>query len=105
MLQLSEANEIQKKSNAFNIKKTTIGTSATKIEFPESGNDFLIYHVTAMTNVWLGKSGVSVGGSDSAPLPPEILLPLKVFSGNGNNMYGVVNSGSVDIYVVGAVKE
>lgn len=92
--------------NLFQALKTTVGTSATRIEFPEEGTEFTLYHVTAATNVFLGGNDqITTTSSDSAALPPEFKLELNVVAGNDNNIYGVVASGTVDVYVIGMLRE
>jgi hypothetical protein len=90
----------------FQAKKTTIGTTATKIDFPDEGNEFTIYHVDAGSIVWIGgENSISPNTGDVAALPPSFLFPVYVKSGGDIEIYGVVQSGNVDVYVVGMIVE
>lgn len=93
-------------TNLFQAVKTNVGTSATKIEFPEEGNEFTIYHVTASTNVSIGPDDqVTAGGAGTAPMPPEFKINVVVKKGNDNGIYGIVSSGTVDVFVIGMLRE
>ena len=93
-------------SNKLVAQKTEVGTSATKIVFPEQGSQFEIYHVTASTNVWLGnENDVEVSGENAIPLPPEMRIPIEIKEGEEPDFYGIAAADTVDVYVYGMIKE
>jgi len=90
----------------FQAVKTVITSASTKIDFPTEGTDFVIYHVTADENIWIaGDTAVAVDGANSIPLPAIMNLPVTVPEGNDNEFYGLVASGTVNIYVMGTIVE
>lgn len=96
----------ENQADIFIALKTNITTSATKIEFPEEGTQFSIYHASAGSTVWIGgSSSIVAAGSDVAPMLSEFKIDVSVVEGNDNNFYAIVASGSVDIYVIGTAKQ
>lgn len=95
-------------ANLFNAKKTEVTDSEPiKIDFPDEGTEFLLYHNTSSGIVWLGPDNTITAGSEgTAPLPQQpFTLPVRVVSGNDNNIWAISASGTIDVYVVGFLKE
>ena len=92
--------------NTFKAVKTTVTTSATFINVPEDATRIVIYHIEADETLWLGENAqITAGGTGTAPMQTNFTLELEVIKGNGNNIYGIVSSGSIDVYAIAMTKE
>jgi len=92
--------------NSFQAVKSTVGTSATKIDLPESASEVVIRHMTEGTTLWIGNdTTITDDGSTVFPLEKGDSLTLFLKKGNNNNLYGIVSSGSISVYAAGVVTE
>ena len=95
-----------KRYNTLSPVKTNVTTSATFIKTPENCTKYTIYHTTSDKIVWLGGSNnINISDEAIAPLPANFPLKIDLTSSNDNNIWGIVESGSVDIFVIGWANE
>lgn len=88
--------------NTFNAAKTSVGTSATKINVPEDCTDFVLYHIETGETLWLGNSDtITTASTGIAPIPANFQVAMELIKGNDNNLYGVVSAGTIDVYAIG----
>lgn len=93
-------------ANKLNVKRTEVSTAPVKIDFPEEGNEFLIYHDDASGSVWLGDNdGIAADTGDVAPLLPNMRLPVYVAQDNDNELYGITSSGTISVFVLGMIRD
>lgn len=84
------------------VTKTTISTTATKIDTPERTNEFRIINNSGAT--------IYIGGSDVTTLIGFPLLDGNELSfsnmkkNNNNEIYGIVAASTEDIFVIGSVR-
>lgn len=87
-------------------RKTPITTSKTEIIFPDVGSHFEIYHNEAGVNVWISNlEDVAVNGENSLALPAGKSILIEIKQGEQPDIYGIVSTGTVQIFVYGAIKE
>jgi len=92
--------------NAVTAVQTVITTTATKINLPDTGTQFVVRHVTEDAVLWFGdNASIVVGGTDVAPLLEYDTLQIDLSAGNGNELYGVVASGTLTVYAVSEVSQ
>lgn len=98
--------DYKEQQNVFQATATSISTTATKIDFPEQGTDFTIYHATSGGILWIGpNSSITAGGSGTAPLPSEFKIDVSVPEGNENDFYAITAEGTIIVYVIGTRRE
>jgi len=101
---IRKTEEVVSTKNKLISQKTTVGTSETRILFPSEGTEFEIYNPN-VTDVWLGNKGtVAVSGSTSLPIIQQMRIPIIIKAGDEPDIYGIVSSGTVDIFVFGVLK-
>lgn len=89
--------------NTIDVQKTTIGTTATRIITP-NWYQFFVVHKTAGSTIYLGDSSVTT--STGFPIEDAETFTFDNFNrGDDNEIYGIVASGTVDLYAVGSIKE
>lgn len=91
--------------NSITIKKTTITSTPQRIEFPEEGNLFKIYHITSGDVIWIGTEETIAVGGESMPIPPEMQISMSIEAGDEPNIWGVTTGANIDIYVYGEITE
>jgi len=92
------------KYKAIQGKKTSVGTTATFINTPENSDNFILYHVTSGVTLYIGDNNSITTSSDNV-IPIEAGLSngykFRGRKNNNNRIYGIVASGSLDVYVGG----
>lgn len=82
--------------------KTTVATTAIFINTPENSQNFNLFHNTSGATLYLGDNkNITAAGADSFPVLPGDTIAFIGKKNNNNEIYGIVASGSVDVYVVG----
>ena len=90
--------------NTLSIVKTTITTTAQKINTPEDSSNFMIYHDDVNTNVYVGDETVTT--TDNVYLSQKDQLEISSFElNNENKLYGIVASGTATIYAIGVINK
>lgn len=87
--------------SSINTNITTIGTTATLIDIPTS-SDFFLVHKVADAVIYIGD--IDVTTSNGFPLEEDDVLTFSEMKTSDNEIYGIVSSGTVDIYSVGSVR-
>ena len=88
-------------NNTIDFVKTNISTTAKQIVFPEQGNQFIVIHKTDSGIMYVNKDE-NVATSDF-PMNKNDILEI---SGRPDfNLWGITSSGSVDVFVITAIKE
>lgn len=84
--------------------QTIVSVTPVKIEFPTDSDTVVIRHLSDDTIVWVGGSNtITSGGTDVFPLLPGDILEIELSSGNANELYAIVASGSTVVYTLGKV--
>ena len=79
----------------------TVTTSPTFIEAPVGAYNIIIRHTTPGAIVWIGENdSISVGGGDVFPLLEGDTCNKILDDSDDNNIYAIVESGTVDVYVI-----
>lgn len=92
--------------NSFDALKTSITTSATKIEVPEGCQEIYVMHVSSGVTIWIGKDEtITADGDNVFPLVENVPIKISLKKENENGLYGIVASGSESVYVGGAINE
>lgn len=92
--------------NTVECVQTAIGATATRIKLPELAEKVIIKHITSSTTIWIGKDNtITTSGINVYPLTQNETLELNLQSGDDNNLYGIVTSGPITIYALGAYRE
>lgn len=89
--------------NTLQTVATTITTTATKINTPEDTGDFVLYHNEAGETVFIGNSSITAAGFNLTAGEKYELKNME--KDNGNELYAIVASGSLILYVTGVVSE
>lgn len=88
--------------NALDVVVTGMSDTATKIELPEDAYDVII---RSSDTVYLGKDS-SVTTSTGFPIhSTDMPLRLALTIGNNNALYGIMASGTANIYAAGVITE
>jgi len=88
--------------NTLEVVSTTITTTATQINTPESTGNFHLVHKTHGTTVYIDGADVT---ASSYPLEAYEDLPFKGMSKGDNEIYGIVSSGTATVWAIGVYKE
>lgn len=92
--------------NTTEAVQTVVTTTPVAIELPEGATEVTIRHIDQGVTVWIGEDeNITPSGSDVFPLLEGDTYCVTLSKGNGNNMYAVVDSGSVTIYAIGATRQ
>jgi len=84
--------------------KTTIGTSATKINFPEEDCEhYEFIHRGSGVTVYIGDSTVTT--ATGVPIEEDEFIKFYLKKGNDNDVYGVVSASTQDVFTWGVTRE
>jgi len=86
--------------NSINVVKTTVTTTATSIDFPESGGECVLMHTTDAVIYIGGDDTVSTSTGQEVNAYDVVTITAK--AGNSNEIYAIVASGTVEVTVTGA---
>ncbi len=88
--------------DSIEVVKTTVTTSAILIATPENSKSFSVFHSTPGATLSFGEDNqITAGGVTTAPLEYLARLEFSGAKSNGNNLWGIVASGSLVVYCVG----
>ena len=91
--------------NTTETVETTITTSKTRILTPDGATSFFLYHKTADATVHIGGSDVDTTGKFMEVETEDRLEYSSMQENDGNEIYGIVSSGTVVVYATGVIKE
>ena len=100
----NESDDLRNLDNSIDFVKTTITTNATKINFTESETEFILLHRDFDEILYLGKNN-SVTTNTGFALYNDESLYVEFQKNNVNELYGIVASGSIDVYVMTTIRE
>lgn len=93
-------------ANSVDVVQTTVDTSAVQIDVPEEASSVSIRHITEGTTLWVGNSSsITAGGAGTFPLLEGDIMEIDLIKGNSNEIYGILASGSITVYAIGAIRQ
>lgn len=91
-------------TNSLENTRTTVGKTVQRISTPENAESFLISNKSDDAVLWLGDSDVTA--DNGYPLYPNESLSLtNMNSGDGNEIYGLIESDYADSIVVYSIAQ
>lgn len=89
--------------NTIEVKKTTVGTTATRIETPENAQDFTIFHQIENGVFYIDGESVTTGSIAVNKYDEIEFVNMK--KNDENEIYGITSSGTIEVFAVGVIKE
>lgn len=92
--------------DTIRVARTTVTTAATKINFPDVGNNFNMYVKDGYPKLYIGNSSaITSDGTTTVELPPLMKIPVTIPEGGDVEVYGITNADSIVVYVIGIATE
>lgn len=96
--------DTSRKANSVEITQTAVSTTAIRIAVPELAKNFVVKHTDPSAVVWIGlNDSITAAGSTVWPMKADELVDFVQFvTGNENQLYAIVSSGTVTLYCMGS---
>ena len=89
--------------NTIDPVKTTVTTSATLLDFPDTSDKFVLVHRQVDSVLYIGQtSAITADGARTFPIKANEFFPLNgIIKGDTNFFYGISANASITVYIVG----